>query len=63
MADRKPHGGRAAPGRRQSQRPPARAVSRERVEGVSFSLPNSDLLALTSSHVFLSVMNWPLWFG
>ncbi len=38
-------------------RGPAGAPSRERVEGVSRSLPNSDLLALTSSHVFLSVMN------
>jgi len=28
----------------------------ERIEGVSRSLPNSDLLALTSSHTFLSVM-------
>jgi hypothetical protein len=31
-------------------------AGRERVEGVSHSLPDSDLLALTSSHMFLSVM-------
>ena len=37
--------------------PPTSAASWERVEGVSRSLPNSDLLTLTSSHVFLSVMN------
>jgi hypothetical protein len=29
----------------------------ERIEGVSRSLPNSDLLTLTSSHVFFCVMN------
>jgi hypothetical protein len=29
----------------------------ERIEGVSRSLPYSDLLALTSSHMFFSVMN------
>jgi hypothetical protein len=29
----------------------------ERVEGVSLSLPFSDLLALTSSHMFLPVMD------
>jgi hypothetical protein len=33
------------------------ADSWERVEGVSRSLPYSDLLALTSSHMFVSVMN------
>ncbi len=33
------------------------AISWERVEGVSRSLPFSDLLALTSSHMFVSVMN------
>ena len=32
-------------------------LSWERVEGVSRSLPYSDLLALTSCHMFLSVMN------
>jgi hypothetical protein len=32
-------------------------LSWERVEGVSCSLPYSDLLALTSSHMFLSAMN------
>jgi hypothetical protein len=32
-------------------------LSWERVEGVSLSLPFSDLLALTSSHMFLSVMD------
>ena len=36
--------------------PPAR-TSPERIEGVSRSLPYSDLLALTSSHMFFSVMN------
>jgi hypothetical protein len=36
---------------------PASQTSRERIEGVSRSLPFSDLLALTSSHVFFSVMN------
>jgi len=30
---------------------------RERIEGVSRSLPYSDLLTLTSSHMFFSVMN------
>jgi hypothetical protein len=29
---------------------------RERIEGVSRSLPYSDMLTLTSSHVFISVM-------
>ena len=37
--------------------PSAEPLSWERIEGVSRSLPNSDLLALTSSHMFLSVMN------
>ena len=37
------------------------ANSWERVEGVSRSLPYSDLLALTSSHMFLSVMNRLPW--
>jgi hypothetical protein len=32
-------------------------TSPERIEGVSRSLPFSDLLALTSSHMFFSVMN------
>ena len=36
---------------------PTSRTSRERIEGVSRSLPFSDLLALTSSHVFLSVVN------
>src|SRR5262249_26193756 len=36
--------------------PTARA-SPERIEGVSRSLPYSDLLTLTSSHMFFSVMN------
>lgn len=33
------------------------AISAERVEGVSRSLPFSDLLTLTSCHVFVSVVN------
>jgi len=33
------------------------AISWERVEGVSRSLPFSDLLTLTSCHMFVSVMN------
>ena len=36
---------------------PTSQTSRERIEGVSRSLPFSDLLALTSSHMFFSVMN------
>jgi hypothetical protein len=36
---------------------PTSRTSRERIEGVSRSLPFSDLLALTSSHMFFSVMN------
>ena len=36
---------------------PTGQTSRERIEGVSRSLPFSDLLALTSSHMFFSVMN------
>jgi hypothetical protein len=36
---------------------PTSETSRERIEGVSRSLPFSDLLALTSSHMFFSVMN------
>ena len=39
-----------------SESPTAR-TSWERIEGVSRSLPFSDLLALTSSHMFFSVMN------
>ena len=38
-------------------------VSWGRIEGVSRSLPFSDLLALTSSHTFLSVMDLSLWCG
>ena len=33
-----------------------RETVRERIEGVSRSLPYSDLLTLTSSHMFISVM-------
>jgi hypothetical protein len=40
---------------------PIARTSPERIEGVSRSLPYSDLLALTSSHMFFSVMNWLLW--
>jgi hypothetical protein len=40
---------------------PTARPSPERIEGVSRSLPFSDLLALTSSHMFFSVMNWLLW--
>jgi hypothetical protein len=36
---------------------PTARPSPERIEGVSRSLPFSDLLALTSSHMFFSVMN------
>jgi len=36
---------------------PGRRNPGERIEGVSCSLPYSALLALTSSHMFLSVMN------
>ena len=36
---------------------PTARTSPERIEGVSRSLPFSDLLALTSSHMFFSVMN------
>ena len=36
---------------------PAARTSPERIEGVSRSLPYSDLLTLTSSHMFFSVMN------
>jgi hypothetical protein len=36
---------------------PTTRTSPERIEGVSRSLPYSDLLALTSSHMFFSVMN------
>jgi hypothetical protein len=36
---------------------PTARPSPERIEGVSCSLPYSDLLALTSSHMFFSVMN------
>jgi hypothetical protein len=36
---------------------PTARTSPERIEGVSRSLPYSDLLALTSSHMFFSVMN------
>jgi hypothetical protein len=36
---------------------PTPRTSPERIEGVSRSLPYSDLLALTSSHMFFSVMN------
>ena len=39
-----------------SESPTARTTC-ERIEGVSRSLPYSDLLALTSSHMFFSVMN------
>ena len=31
-------------------------IIRERIEGVSHSLPNSDMLTLTSSHMFICVM-------
>jgi len=31
-------------------------TARERIEGVSCSLPYSDMLTLTSSHMFISVM-------
>jgi hypothetical protein len=36
---------------------PTARTNPERIEGVSRSLPFSDLLALTSSHMFFSVMN------
>jgi hypothetical protein len=36
---------------------PTPRTSPERIEGVSRSLPYSDLLALTSSHMLFSVMN------
>jgi hypothetical protein len=36
---------------------PTTRTSPERIEGVSRSLPYSDLLTLTSSHMFFSVMN------
>jgi hypothetical protein len=35
---------------------PTPRTSWERIEGVSRSLPYSDLLALTSTHMFFSVM-------
>jgi hypothetical protein len=55
---------RPRPGRRKRGEQPGRALAggsrrkqEERVEGVSRSLPFSDLLALTSSDMFLSVMD------